>query len=387
MKDRVVGFAKEFYAQFQENDASGMAAELAYRWLFAIFPFGLFLAALGAFVAAWAGMENPAQQIVSGLGDNLPAGLASSITPEIERVIGQQQPGLASIGALAALWAATSGTMTIIKAMNRAYGVEETRPIVKRYALGIGLTIAGAIGLLAAFVTIVGGTLLTEQVAGTIGIGSQSWALVSLVRWPLVFVVLVAGVAVLLRVAPNMRPSWRWSLVAAAIFAVGWLVATLGFALYVSNFSNYGATYGALAGVIVLMLWFYLTALILVSAGELVAILTKRTEPERLHERQEETRAHTALKDAAKDAREKVGEAGRALGGATASAASEAKEDVDELAREARRPVVLTAPATLPRRRAPEPADGPLPAGVVALLAAGAAALVAALTTRIGRTR
>jgi membrane protein len=166
-----VSFGKEFVEQFRNDDASGMAAELAYRWLFAVFPFGLFLAALGAFVAAAVGIQNPAQQMIDGLGDNLPAGLASTIQPELERVIGQQRPGLASVGALAALWAATSGTMTVIKAMNRAYGVEENRSAIKKYGIGIGLTVAGAAGLIVAFVTIVGGALLTEELARQLGIG------------------------------------------------------------------------------------------------------------------------------------------------------------------------------------------------------------------------
>ena len=70
-------FGAEFVEQFQEDDASGMAAELAYRWLFAVFPFGIFLAALGSFIASWVGIENPAQRIVEAVGDNLPAELAS----------------------------------------------------------------------------------------------------------------------------------------------------------------------------------------------------------------------------------------------------------------------------------------------------------------------
>src|ERR687893_817051 len=151
-RNRTVGFGKELVEQFQADDASGMAAELAYRWLFSLFPFGVFLVALCAFVAAALGIDNPAQQIVDGAGDNLPGGLASSIQPELERVINQQQPGIASVGAVAALWAATSGTMTVIKAMNRAYGVEETRGAVRKYAIGIGLTVGGAAGLLVSFV-------------------------------------------------------------------------------------------------------------------------------------------------------------------------------------------------------------------------------------------
>src|ERR671916_658504 len=197
-RDKAVGFGKEFIEQFQADDASGMSAELAYRWLFALFPFGLFLAALGAFVASWIGIENPAQQIIDGAGDNLPAGLASSIQPELERVINQQQPGIASIGAILALWAATSGTMTVIKAMNRAYGVEETRGAVRKYATGIGLTIAGAVGLLVSFVTIVGGALLTQELASQLGVGATAWAVINVLRWPLVFLLLVLAVSVML---------------------------------------------------------------------------------------------------------------------------------------------------------------------------------------------
>ena len=92
------------------------------------------------------------------------------------------------------------------------------------------------------------------------------------------------------------------------MFAVGWLVATFGFALYVANFADYGATYGALAGVIVLMLWFYVTALVLVAAGELVALLTKRFEPGLIDERREAIRLDRAAASAAASITDKVDE-------------------------------------------------------------------------------
>ena len=387
-RDDVTGFGKEFVDQFREDDASGMGAELAYRWLFAVFPFGLFLAALGAFVAAWLGIDNPAQQIIDGLGDNLPAGLASSVQPELERVIGEQRPGLASVGALAALWAATSGTMTVIKSMNRAYGVEETRPALKKYAIGIGLTVAGAAGLLVSFVTIVGGALLTEEIASQLGLGATAWTVINLARWPLVFVLLVSAVAVLLRVGPNMTPTWRWSLVGGAVFALGWLVATFGFALYVSTFANYGATYGALSGVIVLMLWFYLTAMILVAAGEVVALLTKRTEPERLEQRREAARAELAAKNPVAAVREKVdGIREAASSGHTGSGA---KAEVADTPRSAASPTAtpraLVVATPLRHAKRSEPLDhGNPPARLVAAAAAAAAVVVAVVTSRLPR--
>jgi membrane protein len=373
-QDETIGFGKELVDQFKQDDASGMAAELAYRWLFAVFPFGLFLAALGAFVAAALGVDNPAQKIIDGLGDNLPAGLASGIQPELERVIGQQRPGLASIGALAALWAATSGTMTVIKAMNRAYGVDESRSAIKKYGIGIGLTLAGAVGLLVSFVTIVGGSLLTQQVAEQLGLGSTAWAVVTIARWPAVFALLVLAVAVVLRIGPNMTPSWRSSLLGGVVFAVGWLAATGGFALYIANFANYGATYGALAGVIVLMMWFYLTALVLVAAGEIVALLTKRTEPERLEERREAIRADIA--GTARKVTEKVKEAATSPGLALPRTAGPERRS-----RTARRPA---APSTAAAVATPGQARE-MPARVVAVIAAIVAVTVGWATTRLAR--
>ena len=372
-RDDLRAFGAEFVEQFQENDAPGMAAELAYRWLFAVFPFGIFLAALGAFVASWIGIQNPAQQIIDAVGDNLPAGLASGIQPELERVIGQQQPGIVSIGALLALWAATSGTMTVIKAMNRAYGVEETRSAISRYGIGIGLTIGAAAGLLVAFVTIVGGSLLTEQVAEQLGLGSTAWTIISSARWPVVFVLLVLAVSVVLRFGPNMTPSWRSVLAGGAIFAFGWLIATIGFALYVSNVANYGATYGALAGVIILMLWFYVTAVILVGAGELVALFTKRTEPERLEERRESVRADLALRGAATTVGQKVQEVQTAAAGTDRSDSSQGRLEP------------ATSPSSSIAARHAGEQGNPLPEGLLVVAVAVIGVVVAVLTSRLPR--
>ena len=159
----------------------------------------------------------------------------------------------------------------------------------------------------------------------------------------MVFALLVLAVSVVLRFGPNMAPSWKSTLAGGAIFALGWLVATFGFALYVSNFANYGATYGALAGVIVLMLWFYVTAMVLVGAGELVALITKRTEPERLAERREAILADIDLQKAAGTITDKVDDVKRTL-------SPEA-----ETTSMTQKPVPAWDPASLPSRPASAP--------------------------------
>jgi membrane protein len=182
MREQLSRIGRRFVKDIQRDDASGISAELAYRFLFAIFPFGIFVAALTAFVAEWVGIDDPTGKIIGGLSDNLPPDIANAIAPQIEAVIGTTRPGLLTFGALLALWSASSGTNALIKAMNRAYEVEETRALVPRYALAIGLTLLATIGILIAFVTVIGASLLTEEVTRRLGLNQQTVELIAR-RW------------------------------------------------------------------------------------------------------------------------------------------------------------------------------------------------------------
>jgi len=278
-RDDLVRVGKRAATQLGRDDAAGLSAELAYRFLFAIFPFGIFVAALSAFIAQAVGIDDPTGKILGAVGDNLPPDLASGLRPQLEAVIGKTQPGLLTFGAIAALWAATGGTNALIKAMNRAYEVEEDRPLVPRYALAIGLTLLASVGLVVAFVTIVGASLLTDQVIKELNLNESVVSIVTLLRWPVVFVMLSVAVGVLYKLAPNIRTPFRYCVAGGALFSLGWLIATAVFGLYVANFGNYANTYGALGGVIVLMLWFYISAFILVAAAEFVAAYLKELQP------------------------------------------------------------------------------------------------------------
>jgi membrane protein len=288
------------------DDVLGLAAEIAYRFLFAVFPFGLFVAALGAFIASALRIENPAQQIVDGLGDNLPPNIAQALQPELERLLDVAQPGLLSIGALTALWAATGGTNALVKGIHRAYDLEEQRPFLLRYAMAVGLTLLAAVGIFVSFVTIVGGAILTEQVASRFGLGEEAAGVVSLLRWPVVFIALTLAVAVLYRYAPSLVVPWRWILAGAAAFTVGWIVATVGLAFYATNVADYGATYGTLGGVIVLMLWFYLTGALLLLGAEITAALARERSPEEIRVRGEEEAVAERVTGATERAKQSV---------------------------------------------------------------------------------
>src|SRR3954454_12663799 len=188
MRDVVVQVGKRFIGDVGRDDVAGMSAELAYRFLFAIFPFGIFAAALTAFVSQAIGIGDPTGKILGAVGDNLPAELAAGVRPQLEAVIGTTRPGLLTFGAIAALWAATGGTNALIKAMNRAYEVGETRPVLPRTALAIGLTLLASIGILVAFVTIIGASLLTSQAADQLHLEPGIVTALGLLRWPIVFI-------------------------------------------------------------------------------------------------------------------------------------------------------------------------------------------------------
>jgi membrane protein len=188
---------------------------------------------------------------------------------------------LLSVGAVITIYGAATGMSSLMKAMNRAYGIRETRRLVLRLGMAVALTVVGGIAAAISFAAIVGGTLITHRLVDHAGL-REVWPWIALVRWPVSFVLLVIAVAAVLRFAPDFRTPWRWAALAATVFALVWLVVTYAFGIYVAHFASYAATYGALAGVIVLMLWYYLTAFVLVCAAEFGALLVRLRAPQLL---------------------------------------------------------------------------------------------------------
>jgi len=274
----LIAIVRRYVTHVLDDDVAGIAAELAYRFMFATFPFAIFLVALSGFVASWLGIADPGNRIIGAIGNELPANVVGPVKDQLQVVLAQTQPGLLSVGALVTFYAASAGTSSLMKAMNRAYNVRETRPIWLRILLAAILTVVGGVAIVISFVAVVGGTLATHRLVDQVGL-HDIWPWLALLRWPAAFGLLVLAVAALLRFAPDFRTPWRWVTPAAMTFAVVWLVVTYVFGLFVAQFTRYDATYGALAGVIVLMLWFYLTAFVLVCAAELAALPVRIRAP------------------------------------------------------------------------------------------------------------
>ncbi len=207
----------------------------------------------------------------------LPDDAASLITDQLKAIIAtpEQSLGLGLLVALAlALYSASGGVGNMVTAVNLAYDEEETRGFVKRKLLSLGLTVGAIIFIVIAVGLIAVVPVLLETVVPS---GAGYW-LAQIGRWVLLLVAISLALSVLYRLAPDRDdPQFKWVSVGAVVATVLWLVASVGFSVYVSNFGSYGKTYGALAGVVVLLLWLWITNLVVLLGAEINAEAEQQT--------------------------------------------------------------------------------------------------------------
>jgi membrane protein len=287
---RAVYALRQVIDQVVRDDVAGLAAEMSYRFFMAIFPFAIFLTAFGGFVAQQLAVSNPAARIVQALSGVLPPDAATLVQSQLEQIISGQNATLLSAGALLALWFATGGMNAIIKALNRAYNVPEGRVTWHRYVVAIVLTLVGGATVIAAFVLFVPVRLIASEVVSTLGFGQFAQLAVNATSGAAALLLLIAAAAFIYRVAPNIKLPPGAVLPGAVVFAVSWLAITFGFAFYVSNFGNYANTYGALAGVVIMLIWFYLSSILLLVSAEINEVVHQIRKPGEIDRLREESR-------------------------------------------------------------------------------------------------
>jgi membrane protein len=262
---------QQWLEQANKDDVAGLSAEIAYRTFLELFPFFIFLALIGGAAESSLHIYNPVRQMLDLLSSSLPQGAADPIRQQLETVLGSQQ-GLIGLPLIGVLWLAAGSGASLLKAMNRIYNIEETRPFWERYLVGLWLTLLGGAVLAAVILVLGAGQMLTQQAGGD---SAPDWfqGLAGFARWPLLVLVLLLEASVVFRVAPNAKPRWRIVSPGALVFVGGWIVASTLFVLYVDKTGGYAGTYGVLGGVVVLMLWLQLTAYALLLGAELNDVL------------------------------------------------------------------------------------------------------------------
>jgi len=172
------------------------------------------------------------------------------------------------IGFAVALWSANAGTKAVIDALNVVNHERETRSFVRLTLVALAFTIGGLL-----FFILTAGTVIVLPLVFS-WLGLESWTSVAVLRWPALLVIIALWLAVLYRYAPSRRePRWQWVSVGSIFAVLAWIVASVLFSWYLSNFANYQATYGSLGAVIGLMLWLWLTAIVILIGGELNAVI------------------------------------------------------------------------------------------------------------------
>jgi len=264
-----VELIKRSVREFSKDDMTTYAAALSYHALFALFPFIIFMIALLGFLQVPQFFDWILEQAETAF----PADAYGRLEEVVDQVQNQSSGGLLSFGIVTAIWAASSGIRSLMNALNVAFDVEETRPAWKRYLLSIVYTIGIAALLLASAALMLLGPQAIEAIADQVGLGSVFVTLWTWLRWPVLAVLLALAAALIYYAAPNVEQPFKLITPGAAFAVILWVIASIGFSIYVSTFGNYSATYGSLGGVIVLLFFFFISSAVLLLGAEINAEL------------------------------------------------------------------------------------------------------------------
>lgn len=255
------------YREVLADNCLGLAAQLAYYFFLALFPALLFLVALVSFIPVAGLLE----AITGVLARVAPSEVLTIIQDQVLKIAHEKNGGLLTLGMLGTIWSTSAGLNAIIDTLNQAYDIQEARPWWRVKLIALGLTVALAVFIVVSFALVLVGPTLAEKVAVWAHMGpafAWSW---KILQWPIVFLLVTLAMALIYSYAPDAVQEWVW-ITPGTIFATTlWLGISLAFKFYVAHFTSYNATYGTIGGVIVLMLWFYLSALAVLVGAELNA--------------------------------------------------------------------------------------------------------------------
>jgi membrane protein len=263
---------KRTVKEFNDDNLTDWAAALTYYAVLSLFPGILLLTSLLGLMG-----PNATQTIVDSLDMLGPGEAKDFIAGAIENLQNSNASGLLAIVGLAtALWSASGYVGAFMRASNSIYDIEEGRPIWKVIPLRLGLTIGVVVmlALVALGVTLTGG--VAEWLGEVLGLGSTFVTVWDIAKWPVLFLLASGAIGLLYWASPNVRqPSWLWITPGGLLAVLVWVLASTGFALYVANFGSYNKTYGSLAGVIIFLVWLWISNLALLLGAELDAELER----------------------------------------------------------------------------------------------------------------
>lgn len=249
------------------DNCFGLAAQLAFYFFLALFPALLFVVAIVSFIP----VQGLIDSITASLSRVAPYEVLALVKDQIAKIANDKAGGLLTLGMLGTIWSTSSGVSAIIDTLNQAYDIQESRPWWKVKLVALGLTVALAVFIVSSFALVIVGPAAAEKIATYAHMGRAFTLAWTIVQWPVVFGLVALGIALVYYYAPDAEQEWIWITPGSVAATVLWVLISLGFKFYVANFGSYNATYGAIGGVIVTMLWFYVSSLAVLLGAELNA--------------------------------------------------------------------------------------------------------------------
>ena len=249
-----------------DDAVQNLAAQQAYYFFFALFPALLALVSFASFFPLY----NLTDALFERAGDVLPAEVLRMITEQLDKLSEQNAGGLLTIAFFITLWSSSGAVVSLCTTLNAAYDITESRPWWKVRLTAIGLTIGLSIFILLSMFLILAGPSLATYL-GNMGLGTAFEWTWKILQWPIVLLLVSTAIALLYYFAPDAKQSWVWITPGSVVATVLWLAVSLGFKFYIANFGSYTETYGVIGGVMMLLLWFYLSGIAILLGAELNA--------------------------------------------------------------------------------------------------------------------
>ena len=259
--------AKRTAKEIVADDLLNLAAQQAYYFFFALFPALLTFISIASFFP----IHNMVDQVVAVLGRFAPPEVLTIITDQITKISRSDHGGILTFAFLLTLWSSSGAMVSIISTLNTAYDITEDRPLWRVRVIAIALTLGIALFILTSIALVIAGPTLVEHLANTMHLGPVFKWTFWILQWPIVFALVATAIGLIYYFAPDAEQDWIWITPGSILATFVWGVASLGLKLYLAYFGDYNETYGTLGGIIVLLLWFYLSGLAILIGAELNA--------------------------------------------------------------------------------------------------------------------
>lgn len=261
---------KLLWHRIEEDDLPGLSAQLAYFFLLSLFPLLIVLFTLLPY------FQIPQQDMLGMIREFAPTEALDLIEKNVAEIMNHRNGGLLSFGIIGTIWSASNGLDAVVRALNKAYKVKESRSYIVSRGMAILLTFAMIFVFILAIVLSVFGKEIALYLFSKLGYTTEFIKLWNALSWLVSAVILFLIFTGLYWIAPNLKLRCRSAFPGAAFATIGWMISSIGLSFYVGNFSNYSLTYGSIGTIIVLMIWLYISAFIIILGGEINAFYSEK---------------------------------------------------------------------------------------------------------------